>query len=112
ALSHRKGPAARAQAGHVQRDLRDRPHPAPWPRTRAGAAGDRPQAGGGLTYAWPAGTVAAPSPRARCIITVSSQRPNLRPTYGCVPIIRNPQAACTPTDPALAESPITAIICR
>jgi len=29
-----------------------------------------------------AGTVVAPSPSARCIITVSSQRPNLRPTFG------------------------------
>ena len=56
--------------------------------------------------------VAAPSPSARCIITVSSQRPNLKPTFGWVPIIWNPHLVWTPIEPALAESPITAIICR
>src|SRR5207244_3036489 len=119
ALPHRERPAARAQAGHVQRDLRDRPDPAPRPRARPRAPGDRPQAGGGLTAysalilrrrvsavskdgpratigaSWfetrvallttrvesgyrlssSFGTVAAPAPSARCIITVSSQRP-------------------------------------
>ena len=59
-----------------------------------------------------AGTVAAPSPSASCIITVSSQRPNLKPTFGCVPIIEKPALVWTAIDPALAESPITAIICR
>jgi hypothetical protein len=34
-----------------------------------------------------AGMVRAPSPSASCIITVSSQRPNLKPTSGWVPII-------------------------
>src|SRR6266404_6071676 len=52
------------------------------------------------------------SPSARCIITVSSQRPNLKPTLGWVPIISKPHRLCTPIDPALAESPITAIIWR
>src|ERR1700750_3279059 len=41
-----------------------------------------------------AATVAAPPPSGSCIITVSSQRPNLSPTFGWVPIIRNPQAVC------------------
>src|SRR5215217_6133179 len=36
------------------------------------------------------GTVVPPSPSARCIITVSSQRPNLRPTLQCVPTIWKP----------------------
>ena len=62
--------------------------------------------------AYSAGTVLAPSPSERCIMTVSSQRPNLKPTFGWVPIMANPVLACTPIYPALAESPITAIICR
>ena len=33
------------------------------------------------------GSVLPPSPSASCIITVSSQRPNLKPTLGWVPII-------------------------
>jgi hypothetical protein len=33
-----------------------------------------------MTCDYSAGTVLAPSPSERCIITVSSQRPNLKPT--------------------------------
>ncbi len=64
------------------------------------------------SHALSGGTVVPPSPSASCIITVSSQRPNLRPTFGCVPIISNPHRLCRPIDPALAESPMTATICR
>jgi len=41
---------------------------------------------GMFTFGW-TGSVLPPSPSARCIITVSSQRPNLKPTSGWVPII-------------------------
>src|SRR4051794_27108294 len=47
-LQDRKRSAACAQAGHLQRDLCHRPDPAPGPRARPCAAGDRPQARGGL----------------------------------------------------------------
>src|ERR1017187_9263762 len=75
-------------------------------------AARRPWGWEGNNLHQPAGSVSPPSPSASCIITVSSQRPNLKPTFGWVPIISNPHLVCTPIDPALAVSPITAIICR
>src|SRR5258705_461205 len=47
-LSYRKRSAARTQAGHLQRDFGERIDPAPRPRARPRAAGNRPQAGAGL----------------------------------------------------------------
>ena len=51
-------------------------------------------------------------PSGRCIKTLSSQRPNLKPTLSKVPTMRKPAARWSSIEPALAESPITAIICR
>ena len=46
-------------AGNLQRDLGDRVESAPRPRTRPRAAGDRPQAGAGCSYARPVNPEAA-----------------------------------------------------
>lgn len=40
--------------------------------------------------------------------TTSRQAPNFQPTERITPISVKPAARCTPTEPALAESPITA----
>ena len=53
---------------------------------------------------------ASPLPSARCISTVSSQRPCLKPIDWKLPMSRKPTAAWTATDAVLAESPITPII--
>src|SRR5262249_31395080 len=58
------------------------------------------------------GIAVAPVPSGRCIKTLSSQRPNLKPTLSNVPTTRKPAARCSSIEPALAESPMTAIICR
>ena len=82
---------------------------APWPASRAATrSGWKPwnsldQSGG---------SVASPSPKARCMITVSTQRPSLKPGERMTPTWRKPMAACRPMEPALAESPMTATICR
>src|SRR4051812_22176399 len=68
-LSDREGPAARAQARHVQRDLGHRIDPAPRTRAGARAAVDRSQAGAG---------VSAPSFR------TSAPRGIRNPEIGCV----------------------------
>ena len=52
------------------------------------------------------------APMGRCIITTSSHRSNFQPTAVKVPMCLKPKAACSPTEPALAESPIRAKICR
>ena len=57
-------------------------------------------------------SVVAPGPSARCISTLSSQRPNLKPTFSNVPTMRKPAARCSSIDGVCAESPITAIIWR
>src|SRR5690606_38999223 len=48
----------------------------------------------------------------RCISTVSSQRPNLKPTSRSTPTVVKPSPACSRTEATLAESPITATIWR
>src|SRR5690606_32985686 len=58
------------------------------------------------------GSVVAPAPSSRCISTVSTQRPSLKPTAFSVPTGRKPSARCSPIEPLLALSPITAIIWR
>src|SRR5438132_965511 len=99
----------------LQRSLGDRFDRAPRPRARPGATRDRPIAerGGGLTDVADEryGIAVAPVPSGRCIKTLSSQRPNLKPTLSNVPTIRKPAARCSSIEPALAESPMTAIIC-
>ncbi len=58
------------------------------------------------------GAVSAPSPSARCICTVSSQRPCLRPRPRNTPTSSKPKRSCSLIDAALVGSPITATICR
>ena len=48
-----------------------------------------------------AASVSRPVPSARCIITLSSQRPNLKPTFSNVPTMRKPAARCSSIDGAL-----------
>ncbi len=96
----------------LQRNLGDWADHAP--RSRAGARAGRArqyQARGG-ELADQRGGAAAPGPSERCISTVSSQRPNLNPVLANVPTMWKPSARCSSIDPAFAESPITAIICR
>ena len=47
-----------------------------------------------------------------CMMTTSSQRPNFQPAERMVPTWLEASARCTPIEPALAESPMTASICR
>src|SRR5258708_27134969 len=58
----------------------------------------------------PGGGASLP-PKARCIRTLSSQRPNLKPIFFKVPTISKPQEACSRIEGVCAESPITATIC-
>ena len=58
------------------------------------------------------GRVASPGPSGRCMITLSTQRPNLKPTERSVPTRTNPCPACSAMDGVLALSPITATSCR
>ena len=53
-----------------------------------------------------------PCQAGRCISTVSSHRPCLKPTDRKVPTRRKPAAAWIATDAVFVESPITASICR
>lgn len=55
------------------------------------------------------GVHALPKPMVFSINTTSSQRSNFQPQFDNVPVGSKPQARCTPMDPWLAESPITAI---
>ena len=48
----------------------------------------------------------------RCRCTVSSQRPNLKPTARCVPTSAKPSFSCSRIDGRFAESPTTAMISR
>src|SRR5579875_1106724 len=66
------------------------------------------EAGDGIS----AGGMPSPSPSGRCISTVSTQRPNLKPTERSVPTRRNPWLLCRAMEGALPLSPMTAIICR
>lgn len=59
-----------------------------------------------------AGVVPSPAPRGRCMKTLSIQRPNLNPTARSRPARTKPTASCSRIDGLLAESPMTAIICR
>src|SRR5262249_41900954 len=58
------------------------------------------------------GVVPSPLPRGRCMSTVSTHRPNLKPTERSVPTRRKPTEACRLMDGACALSPITAISWR
>src|SRR5690606_2983134 len=58
------------------------------------------------------GSVASPSPSMRCMNTTSTQPPNLKPTDLNVPTSVKPRERCSPTEPSLPLSPITASICR
>ena len=66
----------------------------------------------GVSGSQESGRVVSPRPKARCMVTESTQRPNLNPTDGCTPIVSNPSLLCRPMDASLAESPIMAIIWR
>jgi len=46
------------------------------------------------------------------MMTLSTQRPNLKPTERSVPTRRKPWLACSPIDAAWPLSPITAMSCR
>ena len=65
-----------------------------------------------LTRATGRPACALPAPSGRCISTTSSQRPNFQPTERSKPQGSKPSARCTPIEPRLALSPITASICR
>src|SRR5512134_780884 len=54
----------------------------------------------------------SPSASPRCISTLSTQRPNLKPTDGSTPTRVKPHASCTPIEATFPVSPITATICR
>jgi hypothetical protein len=56
------------------------------------------------------GGIESAGPMARCITTTSSHRSNFQPTADIVPTCLKPSAACSPTEPVLAESPIRASI--
>ncbi len=58
------------------------------------------------------GALSAPSPSARCIWTVSSQRPCLRPRPRKMPTVWKPKRSCSLIEAVLVGSPITATICR
>ena len=45
----------------------------------------------------------SPLPSGRCIVTTSSQRPNLMPADFIVPTIWKPRLACTPIEPTFSE---------
>ena len=60
----------------------------------------------------PSGELPSPSPSPRCMITLSTQRPSLKPADCNVPATRKPRRACSPIEATLAESPITATIWR
>src|SRR5262249_10128209 len=54
------------------------------------------------------GGVSSPGPSARCISTMSIQRPNLKPAERKVPTMRKPSARCSPIEASWPLSPITA----
>src|SRR5438093_7986 len=65
----------------------------------------------GVFQAYRGGRV-VPAPSARCINTLSIQRPNFQPTPGILPTSVKPSARCRAIDAAFATSPITATISR
>jgi hypothetical protein len=62
----------------------------------------------GTTYL--PGSSLSPGPNARCMSTLSTQRPSLKPIEVKMPTRWKPSASCRPMEAALAESPITATI--
>ena len=58
------------------------------------------------------GRVSAPGPSSRCIMMISIQRPNLKPTAGKTPIWAKPSRSCRRIEPVVSRPPITATICR
>ena len=82
-------------------------------RSNAGPAGrpERRATRPGSCFSF-AGLVVLPSPSTFSISTTSRHSPNFQPQSLNTPTWLKPSARCTPIEPALAESPITAIIWR
>src|SRR5205085_7492498 len=83
------------------------------PRQPSGERENSPHDGGveSPAPAFPGGLL-SPGPKGRCITTLSTQRPNLKPTDRKVAARKKPKDACKLIDAAFALSPITATSCR